>query len=69
MGNHTAHYDYRLDYDWIFWVVNFKIGNYFVIFYYTENAQVIYMYDCSNFVHSCQYACQNDKNLKWGYGS
>jgi hypothetical protein len=43
MGNHTAHYDYRLDYDWIFWVVNFKIGNYFVIFYYTENAQVIYV--------------------------
>jgi hypothetical protein len=36
--------DYRLDYDWIFWVVNFKTRNYFVIFYYTERLpQVIYV--------------------------
>jgi hypothetical protein len=50
-----CHYDYRLDYDWIFWVVNFKTRNYFVIFYYTEGLpQVIYVDDCSNFVHSCR---------------
>jgi hypothetical protein len=52
-------YDYRLDYEWIFWVVNFKTRNYFVIFYYTECLNcLIYLrssvYDCSNFVHSCR---------------
>jgi hypothetical protein len=64
----------------IFWVVNFKTQNYFVI----STAQNVYlrlsMYDCSNFVHSCRIFgiselqtvyidCQNDKNRKWGYGS
>jgi hypothetical protein len=34
----------------IFWVVNFKTRNYFVIF--TERLPKV-MYDCSNFVHSC----------------
>jgi hypothetical protein len=39
----------------IFWVVNFKIRNYFVI----STTQNVYlrlssMYDCSNFVYSCR---------------
>jgi hypothetical protein len=38
----------------IFWVVNFKTQNYFVI----SSTQNVYlrlsMYDCSNFVHSCR---------------
>jgi hypothetical protein len=37
----------------IFWVVNFKIRNYFVIST-TQNVYLrLSMYDCSNFVHSC----------------
>jgi hypothetical protein len=36
----------------IFWVVNFKTQNYFVIST-TQNVYLrLYMYDCSNFVHS-----------------
>jgi hypothetical protein len=35
----------------IFWVVNFKTRNYFVIFYYTDVYLRLSMYDCSNFVH------------------
>jgi hypothetical protein len=31
-----CHYDYILIMIGIFWVVNFKTWNYFVIFYYTE---------------------------------
>jgi hypothetical protein len=38
----------------IFWVVNFKTRNYFVIFYYTDVYLRLSMYDCSNFVHSCR---------------
>jgi hypothetical protein len=38
----------------IFWVVNFKTQNYFVI----STTQNVYLrlsiYDCSNFVHSCR---------------
>jgi hypothetical protein len=38
----------------IFWVLNFKTQNYFVI----STTQNVYlrlpMYDCSNFVHSCR---------------
>jgi hypothetical protein len=35
----------------IFWVVNFKTQNYFVI-YTTQNIYLrLSMYDCSNFVH------------------
>jgi dipeptide/tripeptide permease len=35
----------------IFWVVNFKIQNYFAI-YTTQNVYLrLSMYDCSNFVH------------------
>jgi preprotein translocase subunit SecE len=38
----------------IFWVVNFKTQNYFVI----STTQIVYlrlsMYDCSNFVYSCR---------------
>jgi hypothetical protein len=64
----------------IFWVVNFKTQNYFVI----STTQDVYlrlsMYDCSNFVYSCRsfgiselqtvsIDCQNDKNGKWGYDS
>jgi uncharacterized transporter YbjL len=36
----------------IFWVVNFKTENYFVIF--TAQHLRLSMYDCSNFVHSCR---------------
>jgi hypothetical protein len=37
----------------IFWVVNFKTQNYFVIST-TQNVYLrLFMYDCSNFVHSC----------------
>jgi hypothetical protein len=64
----------------IFWVVNFKTQNYFVIST-TQNVSLrLSMYDCSNFVHSgrifgiselqtVQIDCQNDKNRKWGYNS
>jgi hypothetical protein len=31
----------------IFWVVNFKTRNYFVIFYYTDVHFRLSMYDCS----------------------
>jgi hypothetical protein len=35
----------------IFWVVNFKIRNYFVIFYYTESLpQVIYVLTYDRFL-------------------
>jgi hypothetical protein len=38
----------------IFWVVNFKTQNYFVIST-TQNVYLrLSMYDCSNFVHSCR---------------
>jgi hypothetical protein len=38
----------------IFWVVNFKTQNYFVIST-TQNVYLrLFMYDCSNFVHSCR---------------
>jgi hypothetical protein len=37
-----------------FWVVNLKIRNYFVIFYYTNAYLRLFMYDYSNFVHSCR---------------
>jgi hypothetical protein len=38
----------------IFWAVNFKIQNYFVIST-TQNVYLrLSMYDCSNFVHSCR---------------
>jgi hypothetical protein len=38
----------------IFWVVNFKTQNYFVIST-THNVSLrLSMYDCSNFVHSCR---------------
>jgi hypothetical protein len=30
LKNPRSNYDYRLDYDWIFWVGNFKTRNYFV---------------------------------------
>jgi hypothetical protein len=47
-----CHHDYRLDV--IFWVVNFKTQNYFVIST-TQNVYLrLSMYDCSNFVHSCR---------------
>jgi hypothetical protein len=38
----------------IFWVVNFKTQNYFVIST-TQNVYLrLSMYDCSNFVYSCR---------------
>jgi hypothetical protein len=38
----------------IFWVVNFKTQNYFVIST-TQNVYLrLFMYDCSNFVYSCR---------------
>jgi hypothetical protein len=38
----------------IFWVVNFKTQNYFVIST-TQNVYLrLSMYNCSNFVYSCQ---------------
>jgi hypothetical protein len=38
----------------IFWVVNFKTQNYFVIST-TQNVYLrLFMYGCSNFVHSCR---------------
>jgi hypothetical protein len=38
----------------IFWVVNFKIQNYFVISITQDVYLRLSMYDCSNFVHSCR---------------
>jgi hypothetical protein len=38
----------------IFWVLNLKTQNYFVIST-TQNVYLrLFMYDCSNFVHSCR---------------
>jgi hypothetical protein len=35
-----------------FWLVNFKIRNYFVIYYTDVYLRLLFMYDYSNFVHS-----------------